>query len=472
MKRIISTLILTLCLYPVLAQQFNLYNSRTLYDVFENPSQSAYQIDTSRRIAFNFFIPAFNANATFSGSAEPSLRALIYDGVFNGEGITVGDNQLSTVTLNTNNYIAMLRLLKTVKKSREFGASWQIRNDAQIKVTNETLAIFDDYRLFTGETFFNLFNNKGHHQAYHQFGLTYRENVTKRLAVGVKGSLLSGIMNNDLKITQSSLQIDETNDLIDVNVAGVLRSSYDFSSFNSDAIFPNFKNAGVSLSAGASYKFKDGWFLMGNVKDLGFIRWSSDSYLYKFDAVNIIIENASNSTADDRLADSLDMRLSRAKEKSSYFSVLNGRFDVLLNKDFGNYQPNLILSKNFYYDGGEVVLSNNYKYRNFVFSLSGGYNTNKIATVGGQFMVKSPNVEFYLGSDHLFRTVSTINTASTGSPPYSAGPIAASFYIGFGLKFGKVLEHPANANNIPGFERSSEGGFLKRIFRKKSKSAS
>jgi hypothetical protein len=73
------------------AQQFSLYNSRTLYDSFENPSQRAYQVDTSRRFAFNFFIPAISINSSFSGPAQNAFKILLYDGMFNGRDITIGD---------------------------------------------------------------------------------------------------------------------------------------------------------------------------------------------------------------------------------------------------------------------------------------------------------------------------------------------------------------------------------------------
>ncbi|MHB1177008.1 MAG: DUF5723 family protein [Daejeonella sp.] len=467
MKKILILLSVFISLDPLYAQQFGLYNSRTLYDVFENPSQSAYQIDTSRRISFNFFIPTFTVNGSFTGSAARALKTLIYEGKLNADNIPVGQNGYNTLTVNTNTYIAMLRILKTVKKSREFGISWQIRNDGQIKATNETLAIFDNYRLFSGNSFQGLFNNKGYNQSYHQFSLVYRQDYNKRLALGAKASLLSGITYTAFKAFESALNIDSENDRIEVNILGGLRSSFKFDNFDSTAVYPNFKNPGLSFTGSASYKFRNGWFVLGNLKDIGFIKWSKDSYEYNFKAGNIIINDASNSSADNRLADSIDQRISNSVKQRYYFSSLNGKAEVLINKDFGNYQPNLILSKSLYYDGGNVVLTNNYRVKDLVFTLSADYNTGKFLAVGGQFMVKSPNTEFFLGSDHLLKSFQAIGDARRGSSPYSPGYLGASFYMGFGMKFGRILEHPANANNIPGFDRKSDGGFLRRIFKKK-----
>lgn len=448
-------------------QQFSLYNSSTLYDSFENPSQRAYQVDTSRRYAFNFFIPTITLNGTFAGKAEPAFKSFIYDGVFNGSGITLGENERNMLAFNTNTYLFMFRVLKAVKKYQEIGFSWQIRNDARMEVTNETFAIFDDRRLFTADSYQDLFNNEGYNQSYHQFSFNYRQNLTRRLALGGKVSLLSGISYTRLKVYRSELNIDDENDIIDVDVAGTLRSSIKFDDTKREMVYPYFKHAGLSITAGASYKFRDGWFLLGNVKDIGFIKWNKKSYEYNFNTGPITINNASNSSADNRLADSLDQNISSTSTSRSYVSAVNGKVELLLNKDFGNYRPNLILSKSAFYKGGDIAVINNYHYKDYVFTVSADYNTNNFFLVGGQFMIKSPNTEFFMGSDQLFKTFETINNFNKGSYPYKSGYTGASFYLGFGLKFGPVLEHQANATRISGFNDNGGGGFLKRIFRKR-----
>ena len=452
------------------AQQFNLYNSRTLYDVFENPSQSAYQIDTSRRIAFNFFIPTLTVNATASGAANDAIKALLYNGKVDGQNIAIEQNKFSTIAFNTNNYIAMLRVLHTVKKSQEIGLSWQVRNDGRFKVTNETLAAFDDYDLLDNETSAEgFFNNKGYNQSYHQFSLTYRQDVTKRLSIGVKGSLLSGMTYTAFKVVKSDFVVDQEFDIIDVSVVGNLRSSFMFDNLESKSFKPNFKSPGLSFTAGGSYKLRNGWFVMGNLKDIGFIKWNKNSLEYNFNALNVKINNASSSSTDNRLIDSLDQRISNSRTNKSYFSLLNGKAEVLINKNYGNYQPNLIISKSLYYEGADIVITNNYHYRNFVMTGSANYNTSRYLAFGGQLMVKSPNAEFFIGSDHLLKSLEIIKNALDPTPPYSKGYSGASFYLGFGMKFGRILEHPANANFIPGMNEPWGTRFLKGIFRKKEK---
>jgi hypothetical protein len=200
LKRAFLLPILIVCYVPASGQQYSLYNTRTLYDVFENPSQSAYQIDTSRRFTFNFFIPTVSLNATFSGDGAAAFKSLLYDGVLNGSGLVLGKgNRNNRLLLNTNNYLAMFRVLSKVKRSREFGLSWQLRNDLRLRATNETLALFDNFNLFTESSYKDIINDYLLNQSYHQFSLTYRENVTKRLSLGVKASILSGITHSELK---------------------------------------------------------------------------------------------------------------------------------------------------------------------------------------------------------------------------------------------------------------------------------
>jgi hypothetical protein len=464
--------VLTIILFSInvktFAQQFSLYNSRTLYDSFENPSQRAYQVDTSRRFAFNFFIPTISINSSFTGPAEAAFKTLLYDGMFNGRDITIGDNKHNNLTLNSNNYVAMLRMLKTVKKYKEIGLSWQIRNDGRVKVSNDIFAVFDDYRLFNSSSLQNIFSLNGYNQSYHQFSFTYRQNYTKRLAIGAKLSLLSGISYTQLKVSQSEINMDEAADVIDVSLRGTLRSNFKFDNFQRKMADPNFRNPGLSFTAGASYKLRDGYFVLGNLKDIGLIKWSKDSYEYNFNTGKILIDNASNQSADNRLADSLDKNISSRSVNKSYVSALNGKAEILINKDFGNYRPNLILSKSIYYKGGDIALVNNYHYKNYVFTGMADYNTNGFLQLGGQFMVKTPNIEFYMGSDQLVKSLEMLKNFTKNETIYPSGYTGVSFYMGFALKFGRVLEHPANATQIPGFMEDPASGFIKKLFRKKN----
>src|SRR5690606_32116064 len=104
----------------------------------------------------------------------------------------------------------------------------------------------------------------------------------------------------------------------------------------------------------AGYKARDGWFVMGTLKDLGFIRWNKKSFEYLVNITDLEIESATAPDADDRIADSLSYRIDRAGRNRGYLSAISSKAEVLVNKDMGNYQPNLIISKNLFYRGGNL----------------------------------------------------------------------------------------------------------------------
>ena len=275
MKKIAFTLALTFSVSLVWCQQFSLYNSRTLYDSFENPSQKAFHTDSSRKFAFNFFIPTVSFNGRFSGPAENNFKPLLYNNAIDGRNLTLGQNEMNTITAHTNTYMLMLKIFTSVDYDTEIGFSWQVRNDGRANVTNETLAIFDSYRLFAEQDqYTNIFNNHGYNQSYNQYSFTYREDFNERLSLGLKLSLLSGITYNSLDIQQSLLRIRDDLDEFDVLLKGNFKSNVLDADLNSGIINPTFTDPGLSVSLGGSYEFRDGWFLMGNLKDIGFIKWT------------------------------------------------------------------------------------------------------------------------------------------------------------------------------------------------------
>jgi hypothetical protein len=213
---------------------------------------------------------------------------------------------------------------------------------------------------------------------------------------------------------------------------------------------------------------KGGWYILGNLKDLGFIRWK-DSYTYSIDN-NISITTASSSNAATRLSNEIKREFDGDSAGGAYTTLINGKAEFLINKDFGAYQPNLLLSKNLFYKGGDIALVNRVRHRVMNFSLSTAYNLNNYFQVGGQFMIKSPNTEFFIGSDQLFKSYYAAKGIYTKSENIGKGNTAAGIYLGFGLKFGGSMERQQNATTIPGIESVIKPGFFRRLFSKKARS--
>lgn len=462
--KIAFTLILTLFTSMSWSQQFGLYNSMTLYDSFENPSQRAFQADSSRKMAFNLLIPTASFNGRFSGPAQSNFQKFIYSKHIDGRNLTIGQGEMNTATVHSNTYMLMVRIFRSVSFNSEVGFSWQVRNDGRGKVSNETFAIFDSFNNFSEAQYSNIFNNSGYNQSYNQYSLAYREDYNDRLSVGLKFSLLSGITYNSLDIEESLLRIRRDLNEYDVLMRGNFKSNVTDAELNSGIINPTFHDPGLSLSLGSSYKFRGGWFLMGNLKDLGFIRWNKDSYNYDLNS-EVRMNNAQYPDQDERLRKGIQDVLTSTKANKQFTSMTNAKADLLVNRNFGNYKPNFIISKNLFYTGGNVALVNNYHYRNLVLTATADYNLDQYLQMGGQFMIKSPNVEFFLGSDNLVKTFYASRSLLNDNGDYDNGYSAASAYIGFGLKFGRMMENQGNANFIPGMNANHDrAGIFRRLF--------
>ena len=76
MKRKLLLLFILVIKAAIGFSQFSQYNTRTLFDSFENPAQKAFYADSSRTYAFNFFIPNLSINTGIKGT---SLTCFIFD---------------------------------------------------------------------------------------------------------------------------------------------------------------------------------------------------------------------------------------------------------------------------------------------------------------------------------------------------------------------------------------------------------
>src|ERR1700743_3316632 len=91
------------------SQQFSQYNTGTLYDSFENPSQRSFVPDTSTKYAFNFIIPNFNADFYLTGEPQSSLVDRAFGGKYNNSALQIGNNKYNNVNINVNAYALMFK---------------------------------------------------------------------------------------------------------------------------------------------------------------------------------------------------------------------------------------------------------------------------------------------------------------------------------------------------------------------------
>ncbi|TCD08238.1 hypothetical protein EZ449_12575 [Pedobacter frigidisoli] len=463
MKKLLLALLAMASFLSVNAQQYALFGSKTMFDAFENPSQKSFTLDSSRKFSSNFFLPYFGVNSLNKGTSKYAIRKLTQEGVYDTKSLPIGNGELNHFYENSNIYVATFRMFISYKYQKELGLAWQIRSDSHIDYTNETLAIFDSYERFNpGVEYNDIFNTKGYQQTYHQFSVTYRENWDKRLAFGVKASLLSGIAYNKLDVSDSYLYLDPESDALQIGLAGVYSGSFSRTNeLRKKTLIPTFKNPGLSLSFGTNYTTKKGLFLMANVKDLGFIWWRSNTHRTTVNQLTQIDDLAFNqSNTNEQIKD-----IFRLNEQSKKFlAPTNAKIDVYASRRYGFYKPALAISKSLFYKGGDVAVVNEFILNGLSAAVTPSYNFNDVFMVGLQGKYQSPNFEIFMGTDNLvatsFQGLGILNNdAAVGS-----GPNGASFYMGVGIKFGNVVNHPQFSDTMPGINDNEGGSFFKNLF--------
>ena len=456
-------LFLALFVLPFLvkAQHWALYNTGTLYDSFENPSQKTFTPDSSRRIAFNCFIPNGGMSYAGRGPAEATIRQLFYLGPLDPKGLDNNDLTYNKLFADGNIYVAMLRVFKSIEYNREWGLSWQVKAEGDLAITNQTFTTFHNPTITEDINFNDNLNNFGKGQLYHQLSFTYRENYNRRLAFGGKISYLSGIGYSKLKIDHSRVNVNSETETFDVYFKGSYQSNFLHNNFSKRLLIPFFDNPGMAVSASFNYKTLRGLNIMGTIKDLGFILWRRTPYRYEIDG-EATVDASEQKTIANQLQHYIERDILQDPVTEKFSSSTNGKAELLFSKIYGSFQPNLILSKSLIAKTGNVVLVNNYNYKWFKASLTTGYDFRKVIDIGGQLMYKTPNVEFFLGSDRLFKSLMIVKGVSSmqadladkkqNETPPGSGYSGASAYLGFSLKFGKILYRWQNTSSVPGLK--------------------
>ncbi|MDR3696023.1 DUF5723 family protein [Mucilaginibacter sp.] len=477
MKKFLLVLFFLLFSVRIFAQQFSLYNTGTLYDSFENPSQRAFIPDTSKMYASNFLIPNFNANLFLSGDAQATLKNRAFLNKYNNTALQIGKGKYNRVNENVNAYLIMLKMFSSLSGDEEMGFSWQMKSDGKGALTDESIAALNGTQSFTsGQNYTDIFNSNYYYQTYHQISFTYREKFNKQVAFGVKISALLGISYQKLNINGSQATFDKTGDSAVVALRGKYYSGYIPGKFIVRDYLPNLRSPGAAISMGATYRTEDNFILQGNIKDLGFIHWSSRSSYYNFNS-SASIYGLTTPQREDSIYNKISKIVHTNQVTGSFTSPIDGRAEFSVSKSFWiddnhmfKYSPTAVVSKELFYPGFIGALVNPFKYEKYSLTLTTTYDDLKIFNLGAQFMMQTPNWEFFIGSDKLTHSMALAGdqlNKKSADINQNGSYTGADFFIGFSLKLGPVIEHPMNASSIPMGEKGFLGRLLSRWFKTK-----
>ena len=476
MKKILLLLLLFLSSAKIFAQRFSQYNTGTLYDSFENPSQKVFTSDTSKMFSFNFLVPNFNFNFFLTGNVQSALKSRAFSNYYNTAALQIGRGRYNQLNANASAYLVMFKVFSDVNGEQELGFSINTKVESRGIVSDESVALFNGPGGFPNSSYNNVFNDNFYYQMYQQIGFTYRETITKNFSLGIKLSALSGVTYDKIEINQSQVTLDTANDAASLALAGKNYVSSNEGKSYLQNMIPTFRNPGASISIGGSYKSEDGFTVQGNIKDLGFIHWNKHSSTYFFNNIGapITIGGLSTSSREDSIFNKVHPLTTTAPSINSFSTATNGLAELSVNKSFWldydrnfNFSPTLIAQKELLYSGFTAALVAPFNYHKYTVTLTSSYNDLKLFNFGGQFMIKSDDFEFFIGSERLYQSASLIKSAlSKASAPleYYTAPTSftgADFFIGVSWKFGPIVEHNMNSSGVA---VNNEKGFLGRFF--------
>lgn len=467
MKKYLLVFILLLSASQIFAQSFAQYNTGTLFDSFENPAQRAFIPDSSRQFAFNLFVPNLDGNFSLTGDAQQTLKSRAFNNSYNNKALITGlGNHFNYLLGNATAYALMFKMFGSLNGDTEFGFFVDSKAEVRGVFTDESIALFNGAGDFADGTYDNVLNDRYQYQIYNEVGLTYREQVTKQLTFGFKLGYVAGYESGRVNIGQSSLTVDGTSGTETIALQG--QNQYT----SLDNAKP-FKNPGVTFSMGSIFKTWDGFIIQANIKDLGFIHWNRFVDKYNFNSSGTVADLTS-SNREQAVYNTYDDIITSGKiADSTYNTPLDGRAELSVSKlIWGNddlswkYTPTLIASKELFYTGFVAALVNPITYNNkYTLTFTGSYTDTKLFNLGVQFMIKSPNAEFFVGSDRLTNSMNLISAAGKNQAAINSIPAftGADITLGFSFKFGDVVEHPMNASIVP---LDPDHGFIGRLWNK------
>jgi hypothetical protein len=275
-----------------------------------------------------------------------------------------------------------------------------------------------------------------------------------------------GIDYTKLDIYESHLSFDKLNDAATISLRGKYSYSKGPGTFDKQSFYPTSRSPGLQFTAGLSYTTDDHITFQGNLKDIGFIHWYSNSVVSNFDNT-VSTFGISGPNREKHLYNAVYSLFKSDYQNTSFNSTTNGRAELSATKTYYinddntlKYIPTLIASKEVFYDGFAGAMVNRFQYKSINGSIVASYDNLNLFNVGLQLMYKPNNMEVFLGSDRLLSTATFEGSTGKGSTYTNGSFTGADIYFGFAIKFGPLVEHPLNANTIP----DGNKGFLARLW--------
>lgn len=466
MKHFLVLFLFTVFCNVVKSQDVSLLHSGTLFNSLENPVESSFTNEYSRKYATNWFFPSFNGTFKLKGEVENPIKDIIFNNKTETSSFiqTEGNNKLD---LSLNYYLLQFKIFYTANYKREIGFGIQFRNEGFTNIQNSSIAFLNKRSDFNQGNYTDLFNNEIENQSFWQYGFTYRENYNDRLAFGIKWSVLSGSSYSKGIVSSSDLNVDGIN--YQVGIDGSYISSFGLKKPELKTFVPSLKNLGSAISLGTSYILKNGMYITAHIKDLGFIKWNKNTDHYLFNE-NFSIDYAQGEKPNSALYNNLSEVLNRNTHKGKSTSYLYPKAEFAISKTYNQYHPVLAFNKYVTREEWMLAFLNNFNYGRANFGINAIYESNAGFNIGTLFMIKSYNTEFYIGTEKLLSSYYLAKGYIKKDAQIGKSPTQMNAFIGLNIKFGKEMQSPANADFIGGLN-DPETGYISRMHKKDKRAA-
>ncbi|OFY67284.1 MAG: hypothetical protein A3H98_02180 [Bacteroidetes bacterium RIFCSPLOWO2_02_FULL_36_8] len=322
--------LISVSLSPLHAQRFQLYQTGTLSDAFENPYQSAFVTDKEKKIffdkekkvmtdnqkkfAFNFTTFYFNA-----GMTGPNMTLFTNFLTHYEKNLTREDLPLASAPNRFNNdykfNFGVVRFKWRAKPGKrdpktELTYGWQLLIQNQASMSGNFLnMIIVGNGPYAGEKMHNLMNYDSYTTSYFKITYGWKRDITEKLSLGINYHRYLGIHDIRSEITESYFYTAPNGEYTELHLRGQLSSFFNFKDSTFQKIFDSFysaqnvgsgfgesisaalkrallqgifKQGGRGFSMGASYDITKKLTLTAAVKDLGYMSWNPNSVRFPF----------------------------------------------------------------------------------------------------------------------------------------------------------------------------------------------
>lgn len=435
------------------AQRLSVFGTGTMFEALENPAVGVLNRNCNL-FQFNCFIPSVAADGRYFGDADTLVRNYGLNGskaIYNWPPLDNPQKLNYGVAVGSINWLTA-KVMLDYRTGSELLIEMSTKGYGSGDLKNEAISAFNKGNLGVG-SYPNQFLTNSYGSSYTQVAFGYRRDINDFLSAGIKLGYVSGINYGDLQFTNTRMDIQQSLSTPDENqlylsLTGTSKLLGKTESFEAKDFLPNFKNPGLTISAGVNGRINDDWEASLYLKDAGFINWKDNNKAKIYDGRRYINGVLLKDYSSDSLKTLLKFNDTTATTEH-FRTSLPARLEGGVSGYITHYLRSAVFVSMPLKDlQTDIALINDFYYKDYHFILQAQYNTHNTFQVGTHIMIKSPIVDFIVGSDNLLGTIKLAKAANEDTEYYYDSRTTANVNFGLVFKFGKCY-YSETAVSVP-----------------------